>query len=135
MCVPKADRAAGGGMSLSGVAFEELSERDLLDLVTAGVPDGVLLDYKRTVYGRSDNDVKEFLKDLTSFANTGGGHLVLGMDEAEGVASGIVPLTGIDIDVELQRLENLARDCIEPRVVGIRMKAVLVQGGAAFVIR
>jgi predicted HTH transcriptional regulator len=33
---------------------------------------------------RADADVREFLKDVSSFANTAGGHLIIGMDEAGG---------------------------------------------------
>jgi Putative DNA-binding domain len=101
-------------MALSNKSFEEISESDLNDQVSAGVPEGVLLDYKRDLYGRSDADIREFLKDISSFANTSGGHLIIGIDENAGVPARLCPLTG-DPDQELQRLENLARDGIEPR--------------------
>ncbi len=81
-------------MSLSNINFDNLSEQNLLDQIAAGVPEGVLLDYKKELYGGGDSDVKEFLKDVSSFANTAGGHLVIGVDEAAGVPTGISPLTG-----------------------------------------
>ncbi len=56
------------------------------------------------------------------------------MEEIGGVASAISPLAG-DADQELQRLENLTRDAIEPRIVGLRMRAVGVAGGFVIVIR
>src|SRR6266498_6070472 len=105
-------------MALSTISFEDLLERDLLDQIQAGVPEGVLVDYKRDMYGRADADVKEFLKDVSSFANTAGGHLIIGMDEASGLPTGLMPLSIPDPDQELQRLENLARDGVEPRIVG-----------------
>jgi hypothetical protein len=37
-------------------------------LIDAGVPEGALIDYKRALYGRSDAEVKEYLKDISSFA-------------------------------------------------------------------
>jgi hypothetical protein len=55
-------------MALSNIAFEDIAERNLLDQIQAGVPEGVLVDYKRDMYGRSDADVREFLKDVSSFA-------------------------------------------------------------------
>jgi Putative DNA-binding domain len=120
---------SGLRMALSNVSFEAISERDLQDLVTAGVPEGVLIDYKLQTYGRTDAEKNEFLKDVSSFANTAGGHLVIGMAESSGLPTAIAPLSGVDPDQELQRLESLARDGIEPRIVGIRMKAVLLTGG------
>ena len=45
-------------------------------------------------------------------------------------------VAGVNPDTELQRLESLARDGIEPRIVGLQMKAVSVTGdGIVFVIR
>jgi Schlafen, AlbA_2 len=120
-------------MALSSLSFDDVSERDLLDQIQAGVPEGVLVDYKRDLYGRTDADVREYLKDISSFANTAGGHLILGMDEAAGIPTALAPLSG-DSDQELQRLENLARDGLEPRIVGLRMKAVLVTGGSGYAI-
>jgi hypothetical protein len=56
------------------------------------------------------------------------------MDETGGIPTGITPLAG-DPDQDLQRLENLARDGLEPRVVGLRMRAVAVAGGYVVVLR
>ncbi len=123
-------------MALSTISFEDLLERDLLDQIQAGVPEGVLVDYKRDMYGRADADVREFLKDVSSFANTAGGHLIIGIDETSGVPTSIAPLTGMDPDQELQRLENMARDGLEPRVASLRMKAVpITAGGFVIVLR
>jgi Putative DNA-binding domain len=114
--------------------LDDLSERDLLDQIQAGVPEGVLVGYKRDMYGRTDADIREFLKDVSSFANTAGGHLIIGMDEAAGIPTAITPLIGIDSDQELQRLENMARDGLEPRVAGLRMKAVQINSGGIVIV-
>jgi hypothetical protein len=98
------------------------------------VPEGILFDYKQTTYGRTDADVKEFLKDVSSFANTAGGHLIIGVEEDEGVPIKFSPLS-INPDQELQRLESLARDGLEPRIVGLRMRAIEVTGGHVIVLR
>ncbi|MDH2355886.1 ATP-binding protein, partial [Bradyrhizobium sp. SSUT112] len=120
-------------MTVANIDLGGLSEQDLLNQIAAGVPEGVLVDYKRSTYGRTDNDVKEFLKDISSFANTSGGHLIIGVDEKDGIPTQIVPVVG-SVDQELQRLENLARDGLEPRIPGIQMRAVPVTGGSVFVI-
>lgn len=121
-------------MSLGRFNFDEISEHDLATLIKNG--EGILVDYKREAYGNSDAQKKEFLKDVSSFANTAGGHLIIGMDEMNGVASGIVPLKELDPDRELQRLESLMRDGLEPRVSGACVKAVpITVGGFVIVIR
>jgi hypothetical protein len=53
-------------MSIANKDFDQISSQDLKDLVSAGVPEGILIEYKRDLYGRTDNDVKEFLKDRRS---------------------------------------------------------------------
>ena len=121
-------------MSLSNLNFEYISESDLVKQISAGVPEGVLVDYKREMYGRSDADAKEFLKDVSSFANTAGGHLIIGVDEAASIPTSISALHG-DPDQDLQRLENLARDGIEPRISGLRMRTLPVNGGYVLILR
>ena len=121
-------------MALSNINFEDIAETILSEQVTTGIPEGILIDYKREMYGKKDDDVKEFLKDVSSFANTSGGHLIIGIDEAGGIPTEITPLSG-DADQDLQRLENLARDGIEPRISGLRMRAVAVNGGYVVVVR
>jgi hypothetical protein len=110
-------------MSIAVGDFESIAEVDLEELIENQVAEGIVVDYKRDAYGRSDDDKREFLKDISSFANTIGGHIVVGMDEVEGLPSGLVGLEG-DLDAEMQRLENLLRDCLEPRIVGLRMRAI-----------
>jgi len=122
-------------MSLSNLNFETISESDLIEQISAGVPEGILVDYKREAYGRSDADIKEILKDISSFANTSGGHLIIGIDESGGVPTKITALSN-DPDQDLQRLESLARDGIEPRISGLRIKALPISsGGYVIVVR
>ncbi len=123
-------------LSISNTSFEEISELDLQALIDAGVSEGHLIEYKGTLYDRNDEQVKEFLKDASSFENTYGGHLLIGMEESEGVASRIAQICGVDVDAEIARLENLLRDGLEPRVLGIRVRAVAISPiGAVIVVR
>ena len=123
-------------MSIGRVNFDDISEADLNDLIQAGVPEGLVIDYKRDPHGNSDADRKEALKDITSFANSAGGHLIIGMEEANGVPRALMGLPGVDPDALINRLESLVRDGVEPRIVGVRMRTVCLSGGgAALVIR
>lgn len=123
-------------MPLTKINFDDIVEADLNDEIEAGAPEGAQRDYKRDAYGRADADVKEFLKDVTSFANTAGGHLIIGIDEDAGIPNAKTPLPALDADTELQRLESLIASGIEPRIFGVRMKAVqIATGGVVIVIR
>ena len=122
-------------MSVFKPVLAEIDERDALQLVEDREREGLAVEFKRDMYGNADAQKKEFLKDISSFANSNGGHLIVGVEEAEGVATGISPIIG-NSDEALQRLEQMARTGIEPRIVGIQMRALQMEGGAfVYIIR
>lgn len=130
--------AVNGGdeMSIGRTNFDEITEGDIFALINAAVPEGLNIEYKRDQYGRSDSDVKEFLKDVSSFANSAGGHILIGVEATNGCAGSTAPLTLADVDGEVLRLDNLIRDGIEPRISGVRIKPVPASaGGVVLVIR
>ena len=117
-------------MSIERINFDEISEQDLKDLIQFGRPESIGIEYKRQPYDKRDPRNKtEALKDITAFANASGGHLIIGMDEKDGVADEIVPICDIDSDTLINRLSALIHDLVEPRIVGIRMRAVTISGG------
>jgi hypothetical protein len=123
-------------VSIGRTNFDDISEADLADLIHAGVPEGLAIEYKRDPYGNSDADKREALKDITSFANSVGGYLIIGMEETDGIPVQLTGLPGIDPDTLINRLESLVRDGVEPRMVGIRMRPIrLGNGGTALLIR
>lgn len=122
-------------MAITNLDFETIGERDLDQLKRDEIAEGITLDYKRDAYEPSDEGKRELLKDISSFVNTAGGHIVIGMDEVEGLPTNLIGLD-LDVDAEMQRLENLFRTCLEPRVVGLRMRPVpLANRRRALVIR
>jgi hypothetical protein len=96
--------------------FEDVTEDDLVALIENQVREGRTIDCKRELPGGNDASKKEFLADVSSFANTSGGDLIFGMDEVEALPSKIVGLQSGDLDKERQRLENILASGLEPRV-------------------
>lgn len=121
-------------MSLRDILFDKITEADLNNLISTGVPESPSIDYKRDTYGNSGDDKREFLADVSSFANTIGGDIVIGIDEASGLPTAVKPLTG-DIDAEVRRLESIALSGIEPRLTNLRIRAVPVIGGHVIIVR
>ena len=78
-------------MGLTNKNFDSLTTGDLDDLIRVGMQEGILLEYKSALYGNGDSDVKEYLKDISSFANTSGGHLVIGLQETGGAPVAFLP--------------------------------------------
>src|SRR5271166_976699 len=114
----------------------EIVENDLLALISDKEPEGKTIDYKIETIGLSDGDRKEFLYDVSSFANARGGYLVFGMEEVNGLPTKLVGLPKIDPDREILRLEQIARDGIRPPITGLQTPAVkLSTGNRAIVMR
>jgi hypothetical protein len=123
-------------MPLSHKRIEDVEEDDLRGLVSAGVPEGRLIEYKLTLPGGTDNDKKEFLADVSSFANASGGDLVYGIREEQGSAVELVGLHHANMDAERLRLEEIIRNGITPRIPGLTVRAITLQPhNAALIIR
>ncbi|WP_274426905.1 AlbA family DNA-binding domain-containing protein [Chelativorans sp. YIM 93263] len=115
-------------MSIFKPILQEVAEADIQQLLADEQHEGLGVEFKRDMYGNADADKKEFLKDLSAFANSAGGQLLIGVDELQGAANAISPIVG-DPDVTLQRLEQMARTGLEPRIVGLQTRAVPIGGG------
>ncbi|MBK3660544.1 ATP-binding protein [Bradyrhizobium diazoefficiens] len=115
-------------MSLRGVALSAISEFDLQRLIQAQVPERRDIEYKANVYGGQDKDLSEFLADVSSFANTAGGDIIIGMTEQAGLPTALSALQ-IDADAEVLRLEASARTGLQPQIFGFAVQAVPITGG------
>lgn len=120
-------------MPLETIPFQNIGEADLLVLVTNQEREGKNLEFKESLPGNTDSDKKEFLADVTSFANTSGGHLVYGVSETAGFATEVRGLT-VDADAEIGRMESLLRSGVQPRVPGYSIRPVPLRDGKTVII-
>lgn len=122
-------------VSLRHIPIDGIKEDDLRQLLVQGVRESTHLDYKRQTYQSTDRAKEEYLADVSSFANTLGGDIVIGVAEEKGIPTEFVPIGG-NIDAEILRLEQVAQSGIEPRISQLRFRAVpLSNGGHILVIR
>jgi hypothetical protein len=96
--------------------LSEIAEADIQALKAAGIQEGKTIEYKRELPGTRDEDKREFLADISSFANTEGGDMLYGVTEDQGVIADIAGASSPDFDAEILRLESLIRDGIAPRM-------------------
>jgi len=123
-------------MALDNKALKDISEEDLKDLLEHQVPESKTLDYKQILSLAKPEDKKEFLKDVSSFANTLGGHIVYGMKEKKGIPEELPGIAENDPDQLKQRLDHVIRDGVDPRIYGIDIRPVPLQNGnLAIVVR
>ena len=120
--------------------IDELTYADIERLVEQKVPEGRELDYKRQLPGGTADEVKELLADVTSFANASGGHLVFGVTTAKvngqntAIPEAIVGVGEINAEQVENRLVDQLRSCIQPRIVGLRVKAIVMAGKPTVVV-
>ena len=120
-------------MSLMEIPFKNVDEAALQRLIDNGVRESLLIDYKLKLPGDKDADKKEFLQDVTAFANADGGDLLFGVRENKMVAVELVGVDANEAEGEILRLKNLCRDCVDPRIHGLRIQAVDVTPGRCVV--
>lgn len=115
-------------MLLRGKALRDLTEADIQAFV-GEVERGKAFDYKQELHLKTDSQKKEFLYDVTSFANSAGGYLIYGVAEEGGVATAIV---GLDLpkpgDV-VDQITNIITDGVGPRIPGVDVQPVPLSSG------
>jgi hypothetical protein len=122
-------------MSLYSKPLLSVDESDLQAFVADQVRENMLLEYKRQLSIGSTGEKKEFLSDVSAFANSKGGYLIIGIEEAKGVPKVLSGITIANPDEERARLENLIRSGIDPRIPGLEIAIVsLANGKHAIVI-
>ena len=107
-------------MALLHIPLPQIDEAALQSLIRARVSESRSIDYKRETYGNSRDDYAEFLADISSFANTAGGDIVIGMAATDGIPTAITPFQG-SYDAEILRLDEVARGGLQPRLSSITL--------------
>jgi hypothetical protein len=122
-------------MALKHIPLDQIDQSHLQRLIDGEASETRDIEYKKETYGATDKDHAEYLADVSSFANTAGGDLVIGMCATNGVPTEFAPLT-LDPDAEIVRLENIARSGLQPRILNLATQPVpLKGGGCALVVR
>ena len=98
-------------------------------------PESSTLEFKRDAPGKADKDKLELLKDICALANSEGGDLVFGIDEVNGVAASLVPITNEPAEALTRRIIQTVESGIEPRLLGMQTKQFDIDGGYVLVLR
>ena len=109
------------------VAIEAVDIAVLRDLIVNGIRERKTIEYKREMPGAADSAAVRFLATVSSFANTAGGDILLGVEANDGVP---VALPGIEIDNpdgETLRLEHVLRNGLEPRLPQVDIQPVMIE--------
>jgi hypothetical protein len=97
-------------------------------------PESRFLDFKSAPVGSAEKDRREFVADVTAFANAAGGEIVFGVATKDGVASDVTGITLADPDKEKLRLGDLIRTATEPRLTNFDMEWLPMEGNIGVLI-
>lgn len=118
-------------MDLLNEAFGHVDERVIQRLFDNQIQEGKTLDYKREINLKSNDDKRELLADITSFANTEGGMIIFGIEEKKnekgentGLPERINDLKVDNPDKFLQSLEDIIHNNTEPRLASAQLKFI-----------
>jgi predicted HTH transcriptional regulator len=89
---------------IDSLKIENINETDIQNLIVNSISERMNLEFKRDVFGGSDEAKREILKDISALANSMGGDLVIGIEATDGIAKSIFPITGTPADKEILRL-------------------------------
>lgn len=116
-------------MALDQKPLDALDETDLQSLVDSQVSERKTIEYKSALPSDKENEKKEFLADVSSFANASGGQLIFGIEEKNGVPTKLVGLEIANADEAVRRLDDIVRQGIQPRIPGHQTHAITLQNG------
>ena len=112
--------------------LEQIDEADLRALI--GTEEGSRIDFKSELPKSDRDSTQRFLTDICAFANTEGGDIVYGLEEDEQGLGARLHGQVINADKEVMRLQSVVGDSIEPRLHGVRFRAIALQAGGFVVV-
>jgi hypothetical protein len=120
----------------------QIGKADIERLVRDRVGEGLVLEFKESVPDNTPKSKIEFVADVTAFANTVGGDLVLGVTEERdgngrptGIPADAPGLSG-NIGAEMLRLDSLIRQGTDPRLLTVQFREIQgFSGGSVLILR
>lgn len=106
----------------------ELTLDNIRQIVDDEVAEDLYLDYKAELDLGAQDAKKEFLRDVTAFANSQGGVLVCGIEAHGGVPRKMLGFAVPDTDAFVQTVESLLRDGIDERLPRYEIQLLKLSG-------
>jgi len=106
-------------MNIFNKATDEINEENLKTLLENSEPEKKTIDYKQTIKIKTDGEKKEFLADISSFANASGGQIIYGIKEKKGIPTEIIGINCENPDGLVSQINNIVQTSIKPKIPGL----------------
>lgn len=106
--------------------LEMITIEDIQLLVDNEVGEGRTIEYKSELHIAKGDERKEFLADVSSFANSDGGDLIFGVTENDltHIPSSLCGVRIGNEDEFILKLESMFRDSFQPRIQSIQFRII-----------
>lgn len=113
--------------------IDNLTFEDVEWLIKNKVTEDQRLEYKQKMWGNSEADKKEMLKDIVSMANGYGGYIIVGMEEGDkGEAKALHDIP--DIETKRDSILSSVFANTQPRITSIKIKELVKDAKQIFII-
>jgi len=119
-------------MVLPAKALSEWAADDIQRLVDLHIQESDTLEYKREMYGGTDEDTREMIRDIVAMANHRGGHIVIGIEEDDDGAA--TQLIGVEKNDHVDRIRSSCLANINRRLNGLDVEDVDLDNGKVAVV-
>ncbi|WP_292368404.1 helix-turn-helix domain-containing protein [Methanoregula sp. UBA64] len=116
--------------------IDEIDLEDLQKLIDNEIPEGRTIEYKEKINVGNDEEKREFLADISSFANTDGGDIIFGITENRntGFPEKIVGLDITNADEEIRRINSIIQNGLQPRITPPQSHSIKLSTGKYVII-
>lgn len=106
---------------------DQITEVDLTQLVQGRATEDERLEFKREMYGHSDGQIAEMIRDIVALANHRGGLILIGVEEdGDGVATGLPGITGTG---HVERITSSTQANVARRLRGLQVVPIPLANG------
>lgn len=121
-------------MNIFNKSFEQINTNDIKNLITQETTEGQNLEFKREVWRRNDEEIKEMLRDISSMTNKYGGYFIIGMDEEPESGKALQLINIENAENERDRIFASCLANINPRIPGLNIKCLSSNNGNIILI-
>jgi hypothetical protein len=117
-------------------SINNINDEEIDDIVSSHVSERQHLEFKITINIKDDADKIEFLHDIISFANSGGGYIIVGIrDDGNGKAQKYEPDLVGNTEKIKQVIMSLAHEYISERIEGLEVVTRQIKENPIIIIR
>jgi hypothetical protein len=127
---------------LSIIKLNDATPAHIQALIDSEVAENLTLEYKSVLPTGQSESSREFLYDVAAMANSQGGDIIFGIadrkgadDQSTGIADKLSEMKMANVQTDIDRLSNLIKDGISPRLTGFSMQPLSCNGNDVLIVR